>query len=107
MLPRRKIHRNLGIEIMDNYTYFMFTSPSKECVEAVVTGLLSHSQLRVGNIEFLIEQVEILPTKPGLARVHFKTLSPTVVSRKNAFGKKEYVLPTEKDWSVSGKKILR
>ncbi len=101
MVPQRKIHKDKGIEIVDDYAYIIFTSPSKDYVEAVVTGLLAEPHLRVGNLNFLIERVEVLPSVDiSWNRVHFKTLSPIVVTRRNAQGKKEPVKPSEKDWYI-------
>ena len=101
MVPKRKIHKGKGIEILDGYAYIIFTSPCKDYVEAVVTGLLDEPQLRVDNINFLIEQVEVLPSVNTIWNtVHFKTLSPIVVTRRNAQRKKEPVKPTDKDWYI-------
>jgi len=108
MVPRRKVHKNKGIEILDEYAYIIYSSPVKEYVEAVVEGMLSEPELIVGKLKFMIEKIEVLPY-PQISwnDVIFKTLSPIVVSTRNEKGKKEPLYPTDPQWYVNVVKNIK
>ena len=112
IVPNRKVHPkgspNEGIEIKDNRAYLIYSSPSKDFVEAVVEGLLAEPELRVGKLKFTVDGVEILKN-PDVEwhTVHFRTLSPIVMSTRNAEGKKVPLLPDSKEWYVNLEKNIK
>ncbi len=101
-VPRRKMQKG-GIEILDDYSYFIYSSPSKEFVEAVVEGMLSEPELQVGKLKFLIDRIEVLPSPDvDWHDVTFRTLSPVAVYTSSDGKKKDTPLyPTDKRWYIN------
>ncbi len=108
IVPQRKID-DTGIHILDGRAYLIYSSPSKDYVEAVVEGMLANPQLRIGRINFVIERVEVLPTPDiSWSDVTFKTLSPIVLYTSSDGRKKDIPLyPTDTKWYVNLEKNLR
>ncbi|NPA74610.1 MAG: CRISPR-associated endoribonuclease Cas6 [Euryarchaeota archaeon] len=110
MVPKRRIRTRepKGIEILDDYSYIIYSSPVKEYIEAVVTGMLSEPALRIGRLKFTIARIEVLETPDvDWKDVHFRTLSPVVVSTRNSEDKKVPVYPTEPQWYVNVEKNIK
>ena len=107
MIPKRKMRKE-GIEILGDNAYLIYTSPHEEYVKAVVEGMLSNPEFRIGSINFLIERIEVLP-KPDISwnDVVFKTLSPIVVSTRDENGKKVPLYPTDKEWYINVEKNIK
>jgi CRISPR-associated endoribonuclease Cas6 len=110
MVPHRRARREepRGIEILDNYSYLIYSSPLKDYVEAVVTGMLSAPELRVGRLKFLVEGVEVLK-EPEInwKDAVFRTISPVVIYAPEDNGKKKPLYPTDKEWYVLVEKNIR
>ncbi len=111
-VPKRKIHKEgikKGIEILDDYAYIIYSSPVKDYIEAVVEGMLSKPELRVGKLEFMVERIEVLPM-PNIdwSNVVFKTLSPITIYSSSDGKKKDLPLfPTNNQWYVNLEKNIK
>lgn len=107
MIPKRKITKE-GIKFLDDYAYFIYSSPSKDYVKAVVEGMLSNPEFRVGKFRFMIEKIEVLPA-PNVDwhDVTFKTLSPISLYSSSDGRKKEPLYPTDTLWYVNIEKNIK
>ncbi len=108
IVPKRKID-SMGIHILDGHAYLIYSSPSKDYVESLVEGMLANPQLRIGRINLIIEQIEVVPTPDvSWSDVTFKTLSPIVLYTSSDGKKKDTPLyPTDTRWYVNLEKNLR
>ncbi len=105
-VPKRRIGKR-GIEILDDYAYIIYSSPNKDYVEAIVEGMLSVPELRVGALKFTIESVEVLPVPQiDWGNVLFKTLSPVAV-HTFVNGKKVPLYPTDPQWYTNIEKNIK
>ena len=111
IVPNRKIRKEApkGIEILDDYSYIIYTSPVKEYVEAVVEGMLSEPTLRVGRLKFIVERIEVLET-PNVSwdNVLFRTISPIVLYTSSDGKRKDKPLfPSDTRWYVNLEKNIK
>ncbi len=108
LVPKRKIHSN-GIEILNEYAYFVYSSPVKEYVEALVQGLINEPELIIGDLKFTVMKIEVLPiSNINWNDVILKTISPiTMYSTSNARKKDLPLFPTQNTWYVNLEKNIK
>ena len=104
-VPNRRIRKMppKGIEILDDYSYIIYSSPVNAYIEALVEGMLAEPELRIGRLKFMVERVEVME-KPRTEweDVVFKTLSPIVVYTSSDGKKKDKPLfPNDTTWYVN------
>jgi len=76
-IPKRKISSN-GIYVEDG-AHFLVSSPIRDIVACFVEGILERPKVRIGEIKFHVEEVEVLKKPEFNEKVLFSTISPIIV----------------------------
>ena len=76
-VPERKISPQ-GIYVVDG-CYFLVSSPIREIVTCFVEGILENPEVRIGQVHFDVEAVEVLMMPEFNGNVTFSTVSPIIV----------------------------
>lgn len=79
LIPKRRITHE-GIVCLSEQITWQISSPIPEFVEHLACGLLQLGRMRLGAKEFEIERVEVAPAPTFSETMHFRCLSPIVVS---------------------------
>lgn len=89
LIPQREIVPG-GLRGLSSEISWQISSPISEFVEHLAQGLLSLGRMRLGENEFGIERVEVLPAPRFSSEMRFRLLSPLVVAvgseREGKFG---------------------
>jgi CRISPR-associated endoribonuclease Cas6 len=76
-IPKRKISSR-GIYVEDG-AYFLVSSPLRDIISCFVEGILERPRVRVGKVQFDVEQVEVLRMPEFNGVTTFSTVSPIIV----------------------------
>jgi len=76
-VPHRKVSKK-GIYAQEG-AHFFVSSPHKEFIHCFVEGILDDPEVRMGNIRFEVDTVEVLKAPRFNGKAVFSTLSPIIV----------------------------
>ncbi len=81
MAKKRENIESKGVLIKDSSVYFFISSPDSKFLTAVVEGMLAYPEVKIKNVEGIVNEVRVLeqPKLDGKAR--FRTLSPIVIKK--------------------------
>lgn len=103
LLQAARARATPGGLLVEGRTGWWISSPLVGVMEAVVTGLVSEGQVRLGERLVPVMGVEVVPPPVWAERMVFTTLSPLCVSTAESDGqgglRKRYLQPTEADFS--------
>ncbi len=96
-IPKKQIEGSY-LKILSEKFFWYISSPSKDFISTLANGILKTDFLKIGNTEFELSQVELLPEIKLNEKAKFVCLSPIVVTTKkehNGNLEKYYYKPTD------------